>query len=166
MILRTILLGMILFSLFLTAALAADKANFSGDWVMDKSKSEGLPANMDQKMKVTQDGDKLDLTTDIFIEDNVSTVHDGYVINGKEVEFSSRLSNGQETKGKRVAKWNADGKGFEVSEESVFDTPEGKVTVTLQRKWTLLADGKTVVIELNRKTPDGTFITKRTFNRK
>ena len=160
------LFGMFLLSLLLTAALAEDKANFSGSWIMDKSKAEGLPPNMDQKMKITQEGDKLELTTDLFVEDNVSTVHDEYIINGKEVEFAARLGNGQETKGKRVAKWNADGKGFEVNEESVFETPEGKITITLQRKWTLLADGKTVVIELNRKGPEGTITTKRTFNRK
>lgn len=159
------LLGMILLSLSLLA-LAADKANFSGLWVMDKSKSEGLPPNMDQKMKLTQEGDKLELATDLFVDDNVNTVHDEYSINGKEVEFTSRLSTGEETKGKRVAKWNADGKGFEVNEESVFETPDGKVTVTLQRKWQMSADGKTVVIELNRKGPEGAITTKRTFNRK
>lgn len=160
------LFAMILLSLSLTAALAADKANFSGNWIMDKSKSEGLPQNMDQKMKVTHEGDKLELATDLYVEDDVTTVHDEYFINGKEAEFTSRLATGQETKGKRVAKWNADGRGFEVNEESVFETPDGKVTVTLQRKWQISADGKTVVIELNRKGPEGAITTKRTFNRK
>lgn len=164
--LQITLLGMILLSLLLTAALAEDKANFSGMWVMDKSKSEGLPPNMDQKMKITQEGDKLELATDLFVDDNVNTVHDEYFINGKEVEFTARLGTGEETKGKRVAQWKADGRGFEVNEESVFDTPNGKVTVTLQRKWQMSADGKTAVIELNRKGPEGTITTKRTFNRK
>ena len=164
--LHLILLGIILCSLCLTTALADEKANFSGSWTMDKSKTEGLPPNMEQKMKVTQEGDKLELETNIFADDNVSTVNDSYIINGKEVEFPSRLNETIETKGKRVAKWNADGRGFEVNEESVFDTPEGKVTVTLQRKWNLSADGKTLVIELNRKTPGGAFTVKRTFNRK
>lgn len=163
---RITLLGMTLAALCLTAALAADKVNFSGTWIMDKSKAEGIPPNMDQKMRVAQEGDKLDLETDLFTDDNVSTVHDEYFINGKEVEITMRLTTGQETKGKRVAKWNADGKGFEVNEESVFDTPEGKVTVTLQRKWAMSADGKTVVIELNRQGPEGKIATKRTFNRK
>lgn len=163
---RITLFGMTLLSLFLTTALAADKANFSGVWVMDKSKAEGIPPNMDQKMKVTQEGDKLELETELFVDDNVSAIHDAYTINSKEVEFTARLGTGQETKGKRVAKWNANGDGFEAREESTFDMPEGKVNITMNRKWTLSADGKTLLIELNHTGPNGPVSSKRTFNKK
>ena len=163
--LRITLLGMTLLSLVLTA-LAADKADFGGVWIMDKSKAEGIPPNMDQKMRVTQVGDRLDLETDLIVNDDINTVHDGYDLSGKEVEFTARLGNGQETKGKRVAKWNADGAGIEVREESTFDTPEGKVNITMRRKWTLSSDGKTLVIELNHTGPNGPVSSKRTFNKK
>ncbi|MCI0391286.1 MAG: hypothetical protein MOB07_21300 [Acidobacteria bacterium] len=158
-------LGITLLSLILTT-LAADKADFSGVWIMDKSKAEGIPPNMDQKMKVAQNGDRLDLETDLIVDGDINTVHDGYELSGKEVEFTARLGAGQETKGKRVAKWNADGKGIEVREESTFDTPEGKVSMTMRRKWTLSADGKTLVIELNHTGPNGPVSSKRTFNKK
>ena len=50
--LRGILLGMALSLSCLTAALAVGKADFSGVWVMDKSKAEGIPPDMDQKMRI------------------------------------------------------------------------------------------------------------------
>lgn len=146
--------------------IAQTKADFSGVWIMDKSKSSGLPENMEQKMRVTQEGDKLDLETDIFVGDDVNTIHDGYQLNGKEADYPARLQSGQQTNGKRTAKWNEDGRGFEVRETATFDTPEGKVTITMQRKWALSADGKTLVIELNHTGPNGPISTKRTFNRK
>ena len=160
------LLGMTLSLSCLTAALAVGKADFNGIWVMDRSKAEGIPPNMDQKMRVRQDGDRLDLETDLIVNDDINTVHDGYGLSGKEVEFTARLGNGQETKGKRVAKWSADGGGIEVNEEATFDTPDGKVTITMRRKWTLSADGKTLVIELNHTGPNGPVSSKRVFNRK
>ncbi|MGH9856093.1 MAG: hypothetical protein ACREBD_40175 [Blastocatellia bacterium] len=164
--LRGMLLGMTAPLLCLTAALAVGKADFNGIWVMDKTKAEGLPPDMDQKMRIRQDGDRLDLETDLIVNDNINTVHDGYDISGKEVEFTARLGNGQEVKGKRIAKWSADGAGIEVSEEATFDTPDGKVTITMRRKWTLSADGKTLVIELNHTGPNGPVSSKRTFNKK
>jgi hypothetical protein len=42
---------------------AAAKADFSGTWILDKSKSEGLPPGMDQTMTVVHTGDKLSLET-------------------------------------------------------------------------------------------------------
>jgi hypothetical protein len=158
------LFGTLLLSMCLVS-LGADKANFSGVWIMDKSKSEGLPPNMDQKMRVTQEGDKLELETELFVDDNVNAIHDAYLINGQAAEFTARFRE-FETKGKRVAKWSEDGRGLEVNEEAVYDTSEGKITTTMRRKWALSADGKTVVIELNFQGPNGPIASRRTFNRK
>lgn len=153
-------------SLLCLAVVAGDKPNFSGQWLMDKTKSEGLPTEMEQKMRVTHEGDKLDLETDLFQGDDVTTIHDSYQLNGQEVGFPARLQSGQTTTGKRTAKWNADGMGFVVKEAATFDTPEGKVSITMERKWTLSADGKTLIIELHHTGPNGPISTKRTFNRK
>ncbi len=147
-------------------AMAADKANFNGQWVMDKSKAEGIPANMEQRMKVEQNGDDVRIETDLFQGDDVQTVPDHYVLDGKEHEIGVRLQSGEETKGKRVAKWNDAGNGFAVRDVSVFETAEGKVTITMVRTWALVADGKSLVIEIHRTSPDGEMRTKRTFNRK
>ncbi len=153
-------------ALLLTAALASEKANFNGVWMMDKDKSEGLPKEMEQKMRVKLQGDKLELETDLFVGDDVTTVHDAYTINGQEADFTARLQNGHATTGKRTAKWNEEGNGFEVKEAASFDTPEGRVAITMQRKWSLSGDGKTLVIELHHTGPNGPITTKRTFHRK
>src|SRR5262245_64357482 len=116
-----ILLVTALSLLCLTSALAVGKADFNGIWVMDKSKAEGIPPNMDQKMRVRQDGDRLDLETDLIVNDDINTVHDGYDLGGMEVEFIARLASGQETKGKRGAKWSATGAGIEGTEEARCD---------------------------------------------
>lgn len=155
----------LLIALLLTAAWAVDKANLNGVWIMDKDKSEGLPKEMEQKMRVKLEGDKLELETDLFVGDDVTTVHDSYTINGQEMDFPARLQSGQTATGKRTAKWNEDGKGFEVKEAASFDTPEGKISITMQRKWALSANGKTLVIELNHTGPNGPISTKRTFHR-
>ena len=100
-------------------------------------------------MRVTLEGEKLSLETDLFVGDDVTTVHDGYTINGQETNFPARLQSGPTATGKRTAKWNAEGTGFEVNETASFTTPEGNVLITMQRKWMLAADGKTLVIELH-----------------
>lgn len=157
----------IISSLLLIATLCfatADKANFQGQWVM--TKGEGIPPDMKQNMKVEQDGDDVRIETDLFQGDEVQTVPDHYLLDGREIEFPVKLQTGEETTGKRVAKWNDAGNGFEVRDVSVFDTKDGKVTITVVRKWALAADGKSLVIELHRTAPAGEVHTKRTFNRK
>lgn len=156
--------GLLLSAILCLAAVAADKANFHGQWVM--TKAEGIPEGMQQRMKVEQNGDDVRIETDLYQSDEVQTVPDHYLLDGREIEFPVKLQTGEETTGKRVAKWNEAGNGFEVRDVSVFDTKEGKVTITMVRKWLLAADGKSLVIEIHRTAPTGDMHTKRTFNRK
>jgi hypothetical protein len=150
----------------LTVAMAADKANFSGTWIMDPSKSEGLPPDVEQLMKVSQTDDKIALETKVVSDQGSFTISDSYTINGKEVEFIPQTPEGPNGKGKRTAKWSADGAGIEVTEESTLETPEGSVTQQMTRKWSLSSDGKTLTIELTSKGPKGSVHTKRTFVKK
>lgn len=89
---------------------------------------------------------------------------DSYALDGKETEFTPKTSGGQSSKGKRTAKWTAD--GIEVSETSTFDGPQGPVNVQMQRKWVLSADGKTLKIEIVAEGPQGKQQIKRTFIKK
>lgn len=154
----------ILFLALVVPILAVDKANFNGQWIM--TKAEGIPEGMQQRMKVEQNGDDVRIETDLFQGDEVQTVPDHYLLDGKEIEFPVKLQTGEETIGKRVAKWNDAGNGFEVRDVSVFDTKDGKITITVVRKWLLAADGKSLVIELHRSAPNSEINTKRMFNRK
>jgi hypothetical protein len=148
------------------AIFAAQKINFSGKWTMDRSRSEGLPPETDQVMTVTQSGDQLSVETKIYPENfPYYTVDDKYVIDGKEGSFEVNRPDGQKAKGKRTARWSEDGKGIEIVEEVSFDSPQGPVKIETKRKWALLDDGKTIVIELDQKGPRNVR-TRRTFVRK
>jgi hypothetical protein len=150
----------------LGVVVASAKADFSGTWALDKSNSEGLPPGMDQSMTVVQTGDKLSLETKLITPDGEHVVNDSYTLDGKEAEFTPRAPNGQTGKGKRTAKWTADGNGIEVKETSTFDGPEGAVNIQMSRVWALSADGKTLKIDITADGPNGKQQVKRTFTKK
>jgi hypothetical protein len=159
---------LLLTALVLTGALAlaATKANFSGTWVMDKSRSEGIPPNVEQTMTLTQVDDQLTLQNKIVTTEGDINIKDTFTINGKEVEFTQKR-NDEEIKGKRTSKWLADGNGFESNEEfTVLGGDNLPITQQITRKWVMSADGKTFTVDLYGKTPDGDLHTKRTFVKK
>jgi hypothetical protein len=145
---------------------ASAKPDFTGTWVMDKSRSEGLPGGAEQTMTLTQSEDKLVLHNKITTEAGENVVNDTYIINGKEVAFTQKV-NEQESKGKRTAKWLADGSGFESSEEVTRELSDGTtIKQEVTRKWVMAADGKTFTVEMTVKGPNGTQQNKRTFVKK
>ena len=164
-ILATVTIGTML-ALSLCLALAAGKANFTGTWVMDKSRSEGIPPEVEQTMILTQSEDKVTLENRITRDDSDLTVSDTYIMNGKEVEFTQKV-NDLESKGKRTSKWLADGSGFESSEEIARQAGDGtQITQQVTRKWVMAADGKSFTVEMSVKGPNGTQQTKRVFVKK
>lgn len=150
----------------LCMAVVSAKADFSGTWVLDKSNSEGLPPGMDQTMTVVQTGDKLSLDTKLITQEGEQVISDSYMLDGKEADFTPRTPDGGSGKGKRTAKWAADGNGIEVNETSTFNAPEGAVNVRMTRIWTLSADGKTLKIDIAAEGPNGKQQVKRTFTKK
>ena len=142
-------------------ALAA-KADFSGTWVMDAGRSEGIPPEMEQVMTVKQAGDTLDVETKVVTDQGDQTLAATYILDGKEAPYAMKRMNA-EGKGRRTAKWTADGSGFEITEEEKLDSPNGEVTLSFKRKWAMLADGKTLTIEIEANGPNGPQHTKRTF---
>ncbi|HEY9402781.1 MAG TPA: hypothetical protein VIQ24_08805 [Pyrinomonadaceae bacterium] len=152
-----------LVALSMVVAAAAAKADFSGKWVMDKAKSEGVPPNMEQTMTVTQTGDKIELETKIVAPQGERVIKDSYMVDGKETDFSPQGPQGAMGKGKRTAKWSADGAALEVSETATLNGPNGPDEITATRKWSLAADGKTLTIELTFSGEQGVQKTKRVF---
>lgn len=163
----TSLIALLIALSFQAQASSPQKANFDGKWTMDRSRSEGLPPEVDQIMTIAHSGDQLKIETKVYPENTpYYTIEDRYMLNGQEVEFEQPRPDGSKAKGKRTAKWSDDGKGVEVTEELSFNSPRGPVTIHTTRKWIMLDDGKTLTIELNQKTPDRTTRTKRTFVKK
>lgn len=155
----------LVFALGLIAASA--KADFSGTWNLDRSKSEGLPAALkDQVMTITQAGDKISIESKMIMEEGEQNVSDTYTLDGKPADFTSKGPGGIEGKGKRTAKWSADGNGIEVSEEVTYDTPNGAVALEISRKWALSADGKALTIDMNVNSVMGSQQIKRVLIKK
>lgn len=156
-------------SLLVVAAVtvgAAAKANFSGTWVMDAAKSEGMPPGLEQTLTVKHEGDKI--TTDVKIKSPQGdrAISDSYTLDGKEVDFTNNMLRGMTGKGKRTTKWAANGNGIEINETTDIQAPDGQnVTLKAVRKWTLSADGKTLTIEQTLDTPQGSQQSKRIFNK-
>lgn len=149
-----------------TFIFALAKPNFTGTWVMDKNRSEGIPAGAEQVMTLTQSDDKLDLNNKITTDAGENLVSDTYIINGKEVEFTQKV-NDQESKGKRTSKWLADGSGFESSEEVTRQLGDGTtIKQQVTRKWVMTADGKSFTVDMTINGPNGTQQTKRVFVKK
>jgi hypothetical protein len=166
---RNLLVGSIAACLVLALSVigAAAKANFSGTWTLDKSKSEGLPPNLkDQVMTLAQTGDKINIEAKLTLDEGEQNVSDVYTLDGKPVDFTPKGPGGVEGKGKRTAKWSADGNGIEVTEAITYDTPQGSVAVDITRTWTLSADGKTLTVDMNISSAMGSQHIKRVLVRK
>ncbi len=161
---RVLITLMVMLVFALSVKAMALKADFNGSWVLDPSKSEGLPEGMQQTMTVVQNGDSIAIETSFTTDEGNQSVKDSYTLSGKEEPFTAYW--GQGAKGKRTSKWNADGNGFEVNEEATFEAMEKQVTGKMNRKWTLAADGKSLTILLTFNGPQGEVVTKRVFTKK
>jgi hypothetical protein len=146
--------------------LAATAPNFSGTWVLDRSRSIGLPPGMEQTMTVVQTGERVELETKIVTAQGERVIKDTYTLDGKEAEFTPQGPQGPAGKGKRTAKWLPRGNGIVVSEETTVETPKGVVTTQLTRKWIMSPDGTTLTIDMYHDGPNGSFETKRIFIKK
>jgi hypothetical protein len=139
---------------------AAVKADFTGTWVLDIGKSEGIWRGTEQTLTVKQDGDRIEIELKVKTPQGERTAKDSYNVGGGEVEFTPPGAVG---KGKRTAKWAADGNAVEISELYDAQTPEGTDTMKGWRRWSLSPDGKLLSIEQSVQTPNGLSQTKRVF---
>jgi hypothetical protein len=158
--------GVALAALALAAsAAAAAKANFTGTWVLDLSRSEGLPFGLEQTVTITQDGDKLDLVLKQKTPQGERTVSESFMIDGKQAAFNPPApppSQPQPRNGKRTARWLGDN-SLEIHDTWDVDTPDGLDTMELKRRWTLAPDGKTFTVEQSFKGMLGLSQTKRMY---
>lgn len=146
-------------------ALAATKPNFSGTWTMDRARSFGLPANMNQTLTVTQKDDQIELETKLVQPDNERTVKDTYVLDGKEHEFTPLVPpNAPPAKGKRTAVWLPGDRGIQVTEMSTSESPKGPITNQVVRKWTISGEGE-LVIDMYVDNPNISYEAKRIFKK-
>lgn len=145
---------------------ASAQANFSGTWVLDAKRSQGMPAGVEMTMTVKHAGDRVELESNISSPAGQQTISDVYVLDGKEADYKPPMIGPGSGKGKRTAKWTADKSGFESTESATLSTPDGEGIISATRKWALAPDGKTLTMDVAIKSPQGEQVTKRIFTKK
>ena len=151
-------------------AIANPKPNFSGAWVMDRARSFGQPANMQQTMTISQTEDQIEVETKLIMPDSERSVKDTYILDGKERDFTPPLPlnappNTPAAKGKRTATWLPNATGILVTDVTTSETPKGPVTTQIMRKWTFTSDGE-LTITMFIDGPNGSYEAKRIFLKK
>ncbi len=148
-----------------SAASAQTKSNFAGTWVLDVSRSEGLPPSLQQTVTITHEGDNLSLVLKQKTPQGERTINESFVLDGKQAAFNPPAPpppNPQPKNGKRTARWLPDG-GIEVHDLWDVDTPDGLDTMEMKRKFTLAPDGKTFTVEQSFKGMLGLSQSKRVY---
>ncbi len=143
-------------------------ANFSGTWVLDKTKSEnvsGMMAGADVTMMVTQDDKQLTTETTITGgQREVPPQKATYNLDGSEstVEMTGRMAGKATIK----AKWMGDGSILELSSVQNVNVQGNDVTITRQDHWELAEGGKVLKVHRSSESPRGKQESKLVFNKK
>jgi hypothetical protein len=142
-------------------------ANFSGTWVLDKTKSEGLSGMMagaDVTMVVTQDAKQLTSETTITGgQREVPPQKATYNLDGSETtaEMTGRMPG----KATMKAKWMGDNV-LELSSVQNVNVQGNDVTITRQDHWELAEGGKVLKVHRKSESPRGAQESKLVFNKK
>ncbi|SRR5712691_342520 len=138
---------------------------FSGTWVLDPARSEGLDPSMNQAMTVTQSGNVMHVKTSLSTSKRDWTVTDTYALNGQETEFTEQSSNGGMVHGTRISRLVNAGNGIEVHEQAKVSRQGDSMNVNAIRRW-MLTDDKSLTIEMNVEGPHVNLHHRRVFVRK
>ena len=155
---RTILKSVLIVAAFATLAPAADKPNFSGNWVLDADKSNfgpmPPPTTMTRKVDHNDPAITVDQTTTGGPQgDQQATMK--YSTDGKETT-NNMMGNDV----KSTAVWQ--GNALVVSMAADFGGTEIKIT----DKWTLSDDGKVLTDLMHLALPQGEFDITYVMNKK
>ncbi|HKS42559.1 MAG TPA: hypothetical protein VJX74_18240 [Blastocatellia bacterium] len=148
-------------------AAGAAPANFSGTWVLDKTKSEGLSGMMagaDVTMVVTQDAKQLTSETTITGgQREVPPQKATYNLDGSETtaEMTGRMPG----KATMKAKWMGDNV-LELSSVQNVNVQGNDVTITRMDHWELAEGGKVLKVNRKSESPRGAQESKLVFNKK
>lgn len=165
MMARRILLAVAAVMTLSLLAFAATKPNFTGTWTMDRARSFGLPADMNQTLTIDQKEDKVEVETKLIQPNNERTVKDTYTLDGKEYDFTPLAPPNQPApKGKRTAVWLPGDRGIQVTDVVTSETPKGAVTTQTVRKLTLSGQGE-LVIDMYVDNPNISYEAKRIFKK-
>lgn len=131
-----------------SSAFLAAKPNFSGEWVMNATKSDFGPIPAPTKMvrTIKHEDPELQIKNQQSGAQGEITSELKYTTDGKEVTNTTR---GGEVKG--TCKW--DGDALVIESKRTIQSME----ITQADRWSMGADGKSMKVESTLKTPQGDF---------
>lgn len=148
-----VITGIFYLAVFVVGA-AAQSADFSGTWKLDKTRSEGVNDRVkDITLVIEQKDDIIDTTAKISLSGGDREVKGTYILNEKENEFSPETMDGAKIKGIYTAKWIGD--ALQISKKVTIPRPDGNVIQASAATWKLAGDGKTLTIENAAFNPNG-----------
>ena len=150
---------------FTLTSMAPHRANFSGNWKLNESKSVrgNTLCIYDQGDRMRSDAMKITEHADFLTIDVVSSSSDGAPVtrsekltfDGKESEFTLFK------RGKTFSvKWSDDGKTMTVNSLVYLDINGEKQEFKVTEVWKLINDGKSISLQANAKS---TFVGERTW---
>ena len=148
-------------------SVTAAPTNFSGTWLLDKAKTEGLQgqaASVDQTWVVTQDAKTFTVEKNFSGgEQPRAPQKSTYNLDGSEtsLEMTGRMSG----KAALKAKWQGDSI-LELSSVLKTNIQGNDVTITTTEHWELADGGKTLKVHRTQETPRGTQEVKMVFTKK
>src|SRR5579885_2927255 len=148
-------------SLLLSFTFLADKANFSGDWKLNESKSDfgqrgGRFAT--RELKVDQKDNAISITriTPSFQGGDDVTSTETLPFDGKEVEGTGFANSTR----KSSLKWAGDGQTFTITTNTTMERNGQTISFSATETWALGDEGKSLTITTTRTTPQGEMTTK------
>lgn len=149
-------------------SVGAAATDFSGTWMLDKAKSEGLQgrsANLDQTWVVTQDAKTFNVEATFSGGDQTPPPQKrSYNLDGTEttVDVTGQMPG----KATMKAKWQGDGKILELSRVQTGNFQGNDVKITTTEHWELADGGKTLKVHRVSESPRGTQDIKYVFTKK
>lgn len=141
-------------ALLFSFASLPDKANFSGEWKLNESKSDlgQAAAWAPRKIKVEQKDDAITIskTAPSFTGEDV-TVSETLTFDGKEVE-TTVFGN---SKRKATAKWSDDGQTLTIAFNVMLDFNGQQTEIKGTETWVLTDGGKTLISQNNSSSSFG-----------
>lgn len=169
--------------LLLTAALltltsmAAYRANFSGEWKLNQSKTvEGnflciydvADRMWSKTMKIYQDVDFLTINVANSFPEGLYTSHEKLTFDSKESEVNHGtfpVSNGAKRK-KFTVKWSGDGQTMTINSVVYMDMNDQKSEFNVVEVWKLINGGKSISVQSDLKsTSIGGRVMKRVYDK-
>ncbi len=149
--------------LFTLTSVAQDRANFSGEWKLNESKSEFV---RQFPLCIFGGGDRMRSKTmkiaghpDFLTVDVASASPDGALVTRQEqLTFDGKESEATfvgRPREKSTSRWSDDGQTMTVNSVKSFDTNGAKADFKVTEVWKLINDGKSISVQVNSTTISG-----------